>query len=168
MINQSHNDYVFVSEGVCDTNGQYRCCFKHRWVRCSRGSHLRSAAQRASPPHEPGHLFSVCTEQTAAHPHQSWRVSFSTEACRWSEIVWVLCRTSLSSWSCFRESASSPCTVWNSPSRIWTCWKLFFRSASQRWSFSSRSMTRGGERSIMELSLTVCTMCVQLGTKRKD
>lgn len=88
-------------------------------------------------------LVPVCRRifHMRAWPHLSWTVSSSTEACRSSAMVWVLCRTSLSSCSCFRVSANSPCTVWSCPSRIWTRWTQLSLSASQRWSVSSRSAT---------------------------
>lgn len=80
-----------------------------------------------------------------AEPHLSWTVSFSTEACRSSAVLWVLCRTSLSSRSCSRVSANSPRTAWSCPSRTWTRWTQLSLSASQRWSFSSRSITGRGK-----------------------
>lgn len=81
-----------------------------------------------------------------AYPHLSWTLSFSTDACRSFAMVCVLCRMSLSFCSCSRVSANSPCTPCSCLSRIWTCWTQLSRSASQRWSFSSRSATASGEK----------------------
>lgn len=81
-------------------------------------------------------IFHMC-----AYPHLSWIVSFSIEACRSSLMVWVLCRTSLSFCSCCRVSANSPRTACSCSSRTLTRWTQFSLSASQRWSFSSRSAT---------------------------
>lgn len=83
---------------------------------------------------------------TRAWPHLSWTVSFSTDACRSSAVLWVLCRMSRSFRSCSRVSANSTCAAWSCPSRTWTRWTPLSRSASQRWSFSSRSFTGRGKK----------------------
>ena len=125
---------------VCDTYAQ---CIAE-WVRSSRGPYLSHSSWSSL------HLVSLCRRRfhMRVYPHLSWTVSFSTEACRSSEVVWVLCRTSLSSWSCSSVSDNSPRTTWSCPSSIWARRTQLSLSASQRWSVSSRSTTwrQRGER----------------------